>query len=219
MISAFCLLVITTVSGQVVVDTAYFKNSYSNEEVAPGKAKVIQITTKMPDGSLCYKMLDKHSNKLIRQNCYNGDTPCGIWISENGKKFDYTGKYSYSDTTYTDIPNYTLVYGKLQCTTPGNFEPPVFPLNENNFQKFVSYRLYYPQIATENGIQGTVESQFVIDETGQLTDLRMKKGAAKILDAEAARIILQSPVWIPAKLNGIPVKSCITITLKFVLQD
>jgi hypothetical protein len=51
MISAFCLLVLTTVSGQVVEDTTYFKNTYSNEEVAPGKAKVIQITTKMPDGS------------------------------------------------------------------------------------------------------------------------------------------------------------------------
>jgi TonB family protein len=218
MISAFCLLVVTITSGQVVVDTAYFKNEYSNEEVAPGKAKVIQITTKMPDGSLCYKMLDKRSNKVLRQHCYNGDTPCGIWISNGGEKFDYTGKYSYSDTTYTDIPNYTQKIDKLECTIPGNYEPPVFPEYEHNFLKFISHRLIYPQIATENGIQGKVESQFVIDETGHVTNLRIKKGGAKILDVEAARIILQSPVWIPAKLNGKPIRSCITMTLYFVLQ-
>jgi len=218
MISAFCLLVLTTTSGQVIVDTAYFINTYSNEEVEPGKAKVIQLTIKMPDGSICYKMLDKRRNKVIRQTCYNGDTPCGTWISEGGGTFDYSGKYSYSDTTYTDIPNYTVKFGKLECTTPGNFEPPVFPQNEHDFQKFVTDRLIYPQIATENGIQGKVESQFVIDETGHLTDLRIKMGGAKLLDAETARIILQSPVWIPAKLNGKPIKSCINITLYFVLQ-
>lgn len=218
MISAFCLFVLTTTTGQVIVDTAYFINTYSNEEVEPGKAKVIQLTIKMPDGSVCYKMLDKRRIKVLRQNCYNGDTPCGIWISDNGDQFDYTGKYSYSDTTYTDIPSYTVKFGKLECTTPGNYEPPVFTQNDQNFLKFIMHRLIYPQQATENGLQGKVVLQFVIDETGHLTDLRIKKGTPKILDAEAARIILQSPVWIPAKLNGKPIKSCITMTLYFALQ-
>ena len=218
MISAFCLLVLTTTSGQEIVDTAYFINSYSNEEVEPGKAKVIQLTIKMPDGSVCYKMLDKRRNKVLHQNCYNGDTPCGTWISDNGDTFDYSGKYSYSDTTYTDIPNYTLKYDKVECTTPGNYEPPVFPQYENNFLKFITHRLIYPQLATENGLQGKVVLQFVIDETGHVTDLRIKKGSPKILDAEAARIVLQSPVWFPAKLNGKPIKSCININLYFALQ-
>lgn len=218
MIPAFCLLVVTTVSGQVIVDTAYFINTYSNEEVEPGKAKVIQLTIKMPDGSVCYKMLDKRRNKVLRQNCYNGDIPCGLWISDGGEEVDYSGKYSYSDTTYTDIPNYTLKFDKAECTTPGNYEPPVFPQNDHNFLKFITHRLIYPQQATENGLQGKVVLQFVIDETGHVTDLRIKKGTPKILDAEAARIVLQSPVWIPAKLNGKPIKSCLTMNLYFALQ-
>lgn len=216
-ISAFCLLAITTATGQVIIDTAYFKNIYIQDKVSAKQAKIIQYTIQEPDGSLCYKMTDKKSNKVLRQRCYKGDTPCGIWITEYGEEFDYTGKFTYNDTAYTDIPNYKLEQGKLQCTTPGNFEPPIFPLSDHIFDRFVSERLIYPQIATENGIQGELIAQYIIDETGKLTDLRIIKSAAKILDVEAVRIILQSPLWIPAKQNGKPVKSCITMPLKFVL--
>lgn len=61
-------------------------------------------------------------------------------------------------------------------------------------------------------------SQVVIDENGELKNLSILQSAHKILDMEASRVILLSPKWTPAKLNGKPIKVFIIVPTNFVLQ-
>lgn len=218
MTAAFFILAMTRLFGQEIIDTTYYKSKYGGPEVSEKQGKVIELTVKMPDGSICYKMTDKKGGKVLRQRCYRDDIPTGIWISITGTEIDYNIEISYKDTIYADIPYFDLKEGKLISELSGNFEPPIFPEYENHFQKYIAMNLRYPEIAAENGIQGKVFSQFIIDESGTIKDLRIKKSADKVLDIEAARVILQSTKWTPAKLDGKPIKVCISIPTNFILQ-
>lgn len=215
---AIFIFEMTNLSGQEIIDTSYYKSKYGGPKVSEKQGKVIEFKIKMPDGSICYRMTDKKGDKVLRQRCFKNDIPTGIWISISGSEIDYNVEISYKDTLYADIPNYDLKENKLNSELSGNFEPPIFPQYDNNFQRYIAMNLRYPEIAAENGIQGKVLSQFIIDESGKILDLRIKKSADKVLDIEAARVILQSPIWTPAKLDGKPIKVCITMPTVFVLQ-
>jgi periplasmic protein TonB len=49
-------------------------------------------------------------------------------------------------------------------------EMPEFPGGQEALQKYLASSVRYPVIAQENGIQGRVYVQFVIDQTGQVTN-------------------------------------------------
>ena len=213
----FAIFKMSTISAQEIIDTVYYKNKYGGPEVSQKKGKVIEYTIKMPDGSICYKMTDK-KGKVLQQRCFKDDIPTGIWISVAGSSVDYNVEINYDDTLYTDIPYYDLEEGKLLTELSGDFEAPVFPQNDNIFRRYVSMNLRYPEYAAINGIQGRVLSQFIIDESGKVTDYRVIESAEKVLDIEAARVIQNSPLWKPAKLNGKAIKVCIKMPTVFVLQ-
>lgn len=59
--------------------------------------------------------------------------------------------------------------------------------------KFVGKNLLYPQYAQENGIQGKVYVDFVIDTDGSIIDVKVAKGVEKHLDDEAIRIVNKMP--------------------------
>lgn len=62
---------------------------------------------------------------------------------------------------------------------------------------FINSHLRYPVIAQENGTQGQVIAQFVIQADGTLSDLKIVKSVDPLLDAEAMRVIKEMPKWQP----------------------
>ena len=84
--------------------------------------------------------------------------------------------------------------------------------------KWVYQYLKYPQEAVEKGIQGRVNVEFAIDAKGNVTDVRVVKGADPLLDAEAVKVISASPKWKPAKMAGERVRSYMTLTVEFRLE-
>lgn len=85
-------------------------------------------------------------------------------------------------------------------------------------QKWVYPYLRYPKEAVHNGVQGRVLVDFVIDERGKVTDVKVLKGVDDLLDAEAVRVISASPDWKPGRLNGRKVKSELSIYVEFKLE-
>lgn len=85
-------------------------------------------------------------------------------------------------------------------------------------EKWVYQYLKYPKYAVENGIQGRVLVDFIIDKDGKVTDVKVARGVNKLLDDEAVRVISESPKWRPGRLKGSKVRTSMTIPVEFRLE-
>lgn len=99
-------------------------------------------------------------------------------------------------------------------------EPADFPGGRASMMKFMAENLRYPQTAVEQDIQGKCYLQFIVMETGELTDLKVKRGIPDCpeCDKEAIRMVKSMPKWIPAKNSGKPVKSVFVLPVTFKLN-
>jgi protein TonB len=88
----------------------------------------------------------------------------------------------------------------------------------NAFRSYVSANMRYPEVAAENGIQGRVFVQFVVESDGRLTNVKVIRGVDPALDKEAIRVVEGSPKWNPGKQRGKPVRVSFTFPITFVLQ-
>ena len=98
-------------------------------------------------------------------------------------------------------------------------ETPLFNGQDaNEFSKWVSERLVYPESAKSAGIQGRVLVSFTISAEGKVTNVNLIKGIDEALDAEAIRVVSQSPDWTPGKQNGHPVPVLYTFPIIFMIK-
>ncbi|HKJ43809.1 MAG TPA: energy transducer TonB [Sunxiuqinia sp.] len=95
---------------------------------------------------------------------------------------------------------------------------PEFPGGELALRKFIANAIKYPVIAQENGIQGKVYVNFVVNKDGSVTDAKIARGVDPSLDKEALRVINSLPKWKPGKQRGKPVRVSYTVPINFVLQ-
>lgn len=97
-------------------------------------------------------------------------------------------------------------------------EKPTFKGGDaNTFATWVNTMLVYPAEAKENGMQGRVVLQFVIEKDGSVADVKVLRGAHPSLDAEAVRVVSSSPKWTPGKMNGKAVRVTYTFPVIFML--
>ena len=85
-------------------------------------------------------------------------------------------------------------------------------------ERWVYAYLKYPRYAVENGIQGRVLVDFVVDEKGQVQDVKVSRGVHSSLDEEAVRVVSASPKWRPGRLHGKKVKVALTVAIDFKLD-
>ncbi len=97
-------------------------------------------------------------------------------------------------------------------------EMPEFPGGELALRKFIAQSIKYPVIAQENGIQGKVYVNFVVDKDGSITSAKIARGVDQSLDKEALRVVNSLPKWKPGKQRGKAVKVSYTVPINFVLQ-
>ncbi|WP_352421661.1 energy transducer TonB [Proteiniphilum sp.] len=98
-------------------------------------------------------------------------------------------------------------------------EQPEFPGGNVAMMKFLSDNIRYPVIAQENGIQGRVICNFVVERDGSITDVQVVRGQDPSLDREAIRVIQQMPKWKPGKQRGSAVRVRFTLPVVFRLQN
>ena len=96
---------------------------------------------------------------------------------------------------------------------------PEFPGGQQALFKYLSENVKYPVIAQENGIQGRVICQFVVNKDGAIVDVEVvRSGGDPSLDKEAIRVIKSMPNWKPGKQRGKPVRVKYTVPVNFKLQ-
>lgn len=84
--------------------------------------------------------------------------------------------------------------------------------------QYLGKNIKYPTIPQENGTQGRVTVQFVVNKDGGIVDVKVIRGVDPYLDKEAVRVISTMPKWIPGKQRGVPVRCKFTVPVTFKLQ-
>ena len=84
--------------------------------------------------------------------------------------------------------------------------------------KFLGKNIKYPTISQENGVQGRVIVQFVVNRDGSIVDPVVVRGVDPYLDKEALRVISMMPKWKPGKQRGKAVRVKYTVPVMFRLQ-
>ncbi len=95
---------------------------------------------------------------------------------------------------------------------------PVFPGGDEALRKYLAQSVKYPVIAQENGIQGRVFVSFVVNQKGEVTNVRVARPFDPNLDKEAVRVVQSMPKWAPGMQRGKAVKVSYTVPINFVLQ-
>jgi len=82
---------------------------------------------------------------------------------------------------------------------------PSFSGGQGAFYKFLSKNLKWPSDNMDDTF-GRVIVGFVVEKDGRLTNFKILRSLGKDFDAEAVRVLKKSPKWIPAIINGKPVR-------------
>lgn len=97
-------------------------------------------------------------------------------------------------------------------------EKPSFPGGESAMKSYLNSNVNYPVVAQENGVQGRVIVESIIEKDGSMSDVKVIRSVDPSLDREALRVVKAMPKWTPAKLKGIPVRTKCTTPVVFRLQ-
>ena len=95
---------------------------------------------------------------------------------------------------------------------------PEVPGGQEALNRFLVRNIKYPLLAQENGIQGRVICQFVVNSDGSIVDIAVVRGVEESLDKEAMRVIKSMPKWTPGRQGGKNVRVKYTLPIRFKLQ-
>jgi protein TonB len=95
---------------------------------------------------------------------------------------------------------------------------PEFPGGDLELRKYINQNVQYPEIAKENGIQGRVFVQFVVNQKGEIEQVKVVRGVDPSLDKEAIRVIQSLPKWKPGSQRGKPVRVSFTVPINYQLN-
>ena len=96
---------------------------------------------------------------------------------------------------------------------------PEFPGGQQALFKFLSENVKYPTIAYENGIEGRVICQFVVEKDGTIANVEVVQSGGDVsLDKEAVRVLKSMPRWKPGKQKGKPVRVKYTVPVNFQIK-
>ena len=95
---------------------------------------------------------------------------------------------------------------------------PEFPGGQDALNRYLVRNIKYPLLAQENGIQGRVVCQFVVNSDGSIVDISVVRGVEESLDKEAIRVIQSMPKWTPGRQGGKSVRVKYTLPIRFKLQ-
>lgn len=96
--------------------------------------------------------------------------------------------------------------------------PASFPGGDAALRQFIAKNTVYPEIAIEQGLQGTVVLRFKVDVDGSVSTVSVKKSLSRECDKAAMDVFRKLPKFTPAKTNGHPVPVWFTMPVKFAIQ-
>ncbi|MEO7264133.1 MAG: energy transducer TonB [Ferruginibacter sp.] len=96
---------------------------------------------------------------------------------------------------------------------------PVFPGGYKGMQRYFDNTLTYPEEATNQGVEGTVMVNFIVDENGKLISPTVSGNKLGYgLEEEALRVVSNMPAWTPGTVKGKKVKTKFNLPVRFQIE-
>ncbi len=105
-----------------------------------------------------------------------------------------------------------------ECETQGLNKNDLYICSKEAMLKYIYKHLKYPVIARENGIQGDVIIQFVVNEDGSISELNIARDIGAGCGAQAMNTVKNMPIWIPGMQQGRKVRVRYTLPIRFRLK-
>lgn len=92
-----------------------------------------------------------------------------------------------------------------------------FPGGDDACMKYLRDHIKYPSICQEQGVQGRVIVNFVVNRDGSIIDVKVVRSPDQHLSDEAIRVVKGMPKWKPARQGNKTVRSRFTLPVMFRL--
>lgn len=97
-----------------------------------------------------------------------------------------------------------------------------YACSKKTLMEYIYSELDYPRIALENGIEGLVVLQFVVDKDGSIKDITVKRdiggGCGRAAEKVVKNMNKLDDRWNPGRQRGKPVKVLFTLPVKFKID-
>lgn len=179
-------------SGEPKIKRNYSKGLIDGEEKSWSLTGFLTKVVEYRNGIKHGRFLTYYDNgQLIRKDIYRNDKLV------KGNCYTRQGK----DTSYFDY-----------------FIMPEFNGGLEGFKKFILERLKYPEVASQNKVEGQVFLKFTIDKEGNIIKEKIVKSDKEYFNEEVMRVLKLSPKWIPGRKDGKLVDVSITIPIRFKMN-
>ncbi len=98
-------------------------------------------------------------------------------------------------------------------------KPPQYPGGQKELLNYLYKNLTYPEIARENGIEGTVVLKLIIEPDGSISEVEVLRKIGGGCEEEAIRVVKQMPKWEPGMQNERKVRVSVALPIKFELVN
>ena len=96
---------------------------------------------------------------------------------------------------------------------------PHHPEGLAGFMKWLTQTMVYPPGCLRRKEAGPVVVAFIVEPTGEISNIRILQGDSRDLNNEVLRVLYLMPKWIPARRHGHPVRAQVTLPVEFQLSE
>ena len=141
-----------------------------------------------------------------------GSPRCGRWGGHRAATAPATTTETLPQTaTLREVPEQEPVFEVAEVM-------PEFPGGPQALFEFIRDNLKYPQEAIDNQTEGRVILQFVVDKTGKVNNIQVKRSIDPALDRAAIDVVRALPAWKPGMQNAKQVNVRYTLPIVFKLS-
>ena len=90
---------------------------------------------------------------------------------------------------------------------------PEFKGGMEAFYEYIAQNFEYPEDAAKRAVNGTMEVEFTIERSGDVSYVGILKGLDYSIDDVILRLLKAMPRWTPATRNGLPVRYKVSMPL------
>lgn len=161
--------------------------------------------------------------KLVCSGKHNKGVRVFVW-SFYDTKGNVKSSYDYGYTFVSKDDKKEIINDPPQINEEPSLniveQMPSFPGGERMMMEFIQKNIVYPEVSKEAGISGTVYITFVVENTGEINEVKVLRGVSggPDCDKEALRIITIMPRWNPGLQNGRPVRVSFNLPIKYTLK-
>lgn len=156
--------------------------------------------------------------KLADSNNFSAGKLAGyqVWYYENGNKSE---EGIYEDDTSKNVSLLRKDGTPDPDGKPGMILPSFREISGWKLENYLTEQLRYPEKARRKGLEGKAKVDFIVKESGEITDVKiLKSSGVELLDAEALRVVRHMAPWNPGRNHNRPVSVIFTLPITFQLD-